>query len=188
MVIIVKIKLKMENNEIRIVKTGKYEDVVEIDEHLYLISKKHRVAVLPYTIDTQGLLSKIGVIKDYNFIYEEYDYTLIHGYISQDDGTDLVAANRILYDVIGTNITSADNWMYLGSLYNSLTSDSGINLYCVDVTNTQIKETEEVEESQDKAKFSFLDSSKVISTDDSFFLSAFLRLFNLFYVQSLTQK
>lgn len=177
-----------ENVERKIVKEGKFEDVIEIDEHYYLVSKKHRIAVLPYTIDTKGLLDKIGVIKDYNFIYEEYDYTLIHGYISQDDGTDLVAANRILYEVIGTNVTNADNWMYLGSLYNSLTSDSGINLYTVDITNIQIKDTEEVEENQDKVKFNFLDSSRVIATDDSFFLASFLRLFNYFYVQSLKEK
>jgi len=177
-----------ENVERKIVKEGKFEDVIEIDEHLYLISKKHQVCVLPYTIDTKGLLDKIGVVKDYNFVYEEFDYTLIHGYISQDDGTDLVAANRILFNVIGTNVTNADNWMYLGSLYNAVTSDSAINLYAVDVTNIQIKETEEVEESQDKAKFNFLDSSKVIATDDTLFLSSFLRLFNYFYVQSLREK
>jgi hypothetical protein len=177
-----------ENVEKKIVKEGKWEDVIEIDEHYYLISKKYQICVLPYTIDSKGLLDKIGVIKDYNFIYEEYDYTLVHGYISQDDGTDLVAANRILYEVIGTNITNADNWMYLGSLYNSLTSDSAINLYAVDVTNVKINESEEIEESKDKVKFNFLDSSRVIATDDSMFLASFLRLFNYFYVQSLTQK
>lgn len=177
-----------ENVESKVIKDGKYEKVIEIDEHFYLISKKHQVAVLPYTIDTKGLLDKIGVVKDYNYIFEEYDYTLIHGYISQDDGTHLVAANRILYEVIGTNVTNADNWMYLGSLYNNLTSDSAINLYAVDVTNVKIIETEEIEENQDKAKFNFLDASKVIATDDTLFLASFLRLFNYFYVQSLSQN
>ena len=180
--------LDNENVERKIVKEGRFEDVIEIDDHYYLVSKKHQVCVLPYTIDTKGLLDKIGVVKDYNYIFEDYDFTLISGYINQDDGTDLVAANRILYEVIGTNITDADNWMYLGSLYNSLTSDSGINLYAVDVTNTHILETEEVTENQNDAKFSFLDSSRVISTDDTLFLASFLRLFNYFYVQSLTQK
>ena len=174
--------------ERKVVKEGKFEDVIEIDEHYYLVSKKHQVAVLPYTIDTKGLLDKIGVIKDYNFIFEDYDYTLIHGYISQDDGTDLVAANRLLYEVIGTNVTSADEWMYLGSLYNNLTSDSGIVLYAVDVTNVQIRKTEEVEENQDEVKFNFLDSSRVIATDDTLFLASFLRLFNYFYIQSISQK
>lgn len=177
-----------DNIERKVVKEGRFEDVIEIDEHFYLISKKHQVAVLPYTIDTKGLLDKIGVIKDFNYVFEEYDYTLIHGYISEDDGTHLVAANRVLYEVIGTNVTDADKWMYLGSLYNNLTSDSAINLYCVDVSSVPIQKSEEVEENQLEAKFAFLDASKVTATDDSLFLASFLRLFNYFYVQSLAKQ
>jgi len=110
------------NIEKKVVVEGKFEDVVEIKEHYYLISKKHQVTVLPYTIDARGLLNKVGVVKDFNYIFEEYDYTLINGYINQDDGTNLVAANRILYEAIGMNQTNADDWMYLGGLYNTLTS------------------------------------------------------------------
>jgi hypothetical protein len=177
----------MDNNIAKkIVLSGIYEDVVELQGHYTLISKKHRVTVLPYSIDTKGLLDKVGVIKDYNYVFEEYDYSLINGYINADDGTNLVAANRILYEVIGLNITKADDWMYLGNLYNNLTSDSGIDLYCVNLTDKSVKETEEVEEN--KVKFKMIDSSMVVTSDDTLLLAGFLRLFNYFYVNSLQSR
>jgi len=176
------------NTEKKTLLEGKFEDVVEIQEHYYLVSKKHRVTVLPYTIDARGLLDKVGVIKDYNYVFEEYDYTLLNGYINQDDGTNLVAANRILYEAIGLNVTNADDWMYLGGLYNNLTSDSAIDLYCVDLTDKPVKETEEVEQNIEKVKFKMIDSSHVITSDDTLLLASYLRLFNYFYVNSLDKQ
>jgi len=176
------------NIERKTVVEGKFEDVIEIKEHYYLISKKHQVTVLPYTIDTKGLLDKVGVVKDYNYVFEEYDYTLINGYINQDDGTNLVAANRVLYEAIGLNVPNADDWMYLGGLYNNLTSDSAIDLYCVDLGGKEVPETEEVEENKNKIKFKMIDSSHVITSDDTLLLAAYLRLFNYFYVNSLDKK
>lgn len=167
---------------------GMYEDVIEIKDHFYLVSKKHQVTVLPYTIDAKGLLDKVGVVKDYNYVFEEYDYTLINGYLNQDDGTNLVAANRVLYEAIGLNITDADDWMYLGGLYNNLTSDSAIDLYCVDLTDKELPKTEEAIETADKIKFKMIDSSYVITSDDTLLLAAYLRLFNYFYVNSLDKQ
>jgi hypothetical protein len=180
----------MENPKIekRIIMEGTYEDVVEIQEHYYLVSKKHRVTVLPYTISSEGLLNKVGVIKDYNFVFEDYDYTLINGYISQDDGTNLVAANRVLYEMIGANLTDADDWMYLGGLYNNLTSDSAIDLYCVDLTSKQAQETEQVENNMSKAKFKMIDVATAVTSDDTLLLASFFRLFNYFYTNSLSNK
>ena len=179
----------MNNPDIekKTVLEGDFEDIIEIDDHYYLVSKKHRVAIMPYTINSNGLLDKVGVIKDYNYVFEDYDYTLINGYISADDQTNLVAANRILYEVIGINNVAADDWMYLGALYNNLTSDSAISLYCVDVTDKNIKETEEVEQDKTKINFKMIDSSFVVTSDDTLLLASYLRLFNFFYVNSLSQ-
>lgn len=172
----------------KVVLEGKYEDIVSIKDHYYIVSKKHKIAVLGYTINTKGLLDKVGVVKDYNYISEDYDYTLPNGYISQDDGTNLVAANRILFDILGLNITNADDWMYLGSIYNSLTSDSPIHLYCVDLTDKKIQETEEVETDINKAKFKMIDCSFAVTSDDSTLLSAYIRLFNYFYINMLNNS
>lgn len=175
-------------NEQKLILEGKYENIVEIQDHYYLISKKHKIIVLPYTIDAKGLLNTVGVIKDYNYIFNEYNYTVLNDYISQDDGTNLVCANRILYENLGINITNADNWMYLGKLYNNLNSDSPIYLYCVDVTDKKIEVSEELDQNVKKNKFKMIESSYVVTSDDMILLSAYLRLFNYFYINSLKHK
>lgn len=177
-----------KNIEKKIIVEGEFEDVIEIKDHYYLVSKKHQVAVLPYSIDSKGLLDKIGVIKDYNYVFEDYDYTLINGYITEDDGTNLVAANRVLYEVLGINITNADDWMYLGNLYNNLTSDSGIDIYCVNLTDKDLPWIEESILKQEDLNFKMIDSATVITSDDTLLLSGYLRLFNYFYISSLSDE
>jgi hypothetical protein len=172
----------------KIVLEGDFENVLEIDDHYYLISKKDRVAVIPYTIDSKGLLDKIGVTEDWNHVEEEKEYTLITDYISTDDDTDLVCANRILFEIIGTNVTDAMLWMYLGKVSATLLSDSPIKLYACDITNIPVKADEEVEEEEERKFFKLLDSSRVLQTDDMLFLSAYIRLFNYFYVNSIQEK
>lgn len=174
--------------EKKLILEGSFEDVIQLNDHYYLVNKKDKICVLPYTISTNGLLDRIGVIEDWNYIEEERVLTLINDYISVDDSTDLVAANRILFEIIGTNVKGADLWMYLGSLYNNMTSDSPIKIYAVDITDVEIKADEDVEEEQERKRFKMLDSSKVIQTDDVLFLASYLRLFNYFYVNSLSQK
>jgi hypothetical protein len=165
------------------VMTGEFEDVVEIANHFFLVSKKNRVAVVPYTIDSKGLLDKIGVVKDYNYLTEEYNFTIINDYVTTDDGTNLVAANRILHNVTHLDMPNADKWMYLGELFNTLTSDSALEVYCVDLTNKNLKETEKSE----AMEFEFLDSFTVITSDDTLLLSSYFRLFNYFYTNALRE-
>lgn len=172
--------------EKRIILEGDFEDVLQIDDHYYLSYKKDRLAILPYTVDSKGLLDKIGIVEDWNYVENEKVLTLINDYVTSDDVTDLVGANRILFEIIGTNIDDALNWMYLGSIYNNMSSDSTIKLYAVDITNTAIKTSEDVEEDEERKKFKMMLSEKVIQTDDMLFLASFLRLFNYFYVSSLS--
>ncbi|MFW6311044.1 MAG: hypothetical protein ACOC1K_02290 [Nanoarchaeota archaeon] len=164
---------------------GEFEDVIEIDNHFYLVNKKDKICVLPYTISTNGLLDKIGIIEDWNNIEDEKVLTLLNDYISTDDYSNILAANRILFEVLGNNVEEADRWMYLGSVYNNMTSDSPIKLYCVDITDISVKTDEEVHDEKERKRFRLLDSSSVLQTDDILFLAAYLRLFNYFYVNSL---
>jgi hypothetical protein len=71
----------MDNIEKKIVLEGDFENVIEIDKHYYLVNKKDRICVLPYTISTNGLLDKIGVIEDVNYIEKEKVLTLMNDYI-----------------------------------------------------------------------------------------------------------
>jgi hypothetical protein len=172
----------------KLVLEGPFEDIIEIEQHYYLVDKKDKICVLPYTIATNGLLDKIGVIKDWNYIEEEKVLTLLNDYVYDDDETDLVAANRILFEVLGVNIVDADLWLYLGDLFSNMVSDSPIKVYAVDITNIEIKTEETVEEEEKRKMFNLMDTAKVIQTDDILFLAAYLRLFNYFYVRSLQKE
>lgn len=176
----------MEEIKKKIIVTGEFEDVIEIDGHYYLLDKKDKIAVIPYTISSEGLLDKIGVVQDWNYVEEEEVLTLLNSYVSSDDPTDLVAANRIFFEVTRINIKDAKNWMYLGAVYSNLTSDSPIKLYAVDVTDIKIQE--EAKESIQKKKFKLMNASSVIRTDEVLFLAAYFRLFNVFYIKSLNKK
>lgn len=173
--------------EKKIVLEGKFEDVIELNNHYYLVDKKDKICVLPYTISTNGLLDKIGVVEDWNYIEDEKVLTLLNDYLSEDDKTDLVAANRILFEILGSNVTQADSWMYLGNLYN-MSSDSPIKIYAVNISDLHVKTDEDVEEKDIRKTFKLFDSAQVIQTDDMLFLGAYLRLFNYFYVNSLNQE
>jgi len=176
----------MEEPRKRLVVQGEYEDVFEIDGHYYLQDKKDKVAVIPYTISSEGLIDKIGVVLDWNYVEEEEILTLLNAYITSDDATDLVAANRILFETTKMNIKSAKDWMYLGAVYSNLTSDSPIKLYAVDISGLRIQE--EAAEDVQKKQFKLMDASSVIRTDEILFLAAYFRLFNLFYIRSLEKK
>ena len=169
----------------KLVLEGPFEDIIEIENHYYLVDKKDKICVLPYTLSTNGLLDKIGVIRDWNYIEEEKVWTLLNDYVYDDDSTDLVAANRVLFEVLGVNIDDADLWLYLGDLFSNMVSDSPIKVYAVDMTDVEIKTQETVEEEEKRKMFKLMDTSKVIQTDDILFLAAYLRLFNYFYVRSL---
>jgi hypothetical protein len=169
----------------KIIAKGRYEKVISFDDHFYITNLKQRICVMPYTISNNGLIDQMGVIKDFNAFSEKFDYTLINGYVSEDDHTDLVAANRLIYEILGSNVTSANNWMYLGTLTNTLLSNSEIKLYCVNITDVTILTDKEIQEVKKERNFEMVPTNKVVTSNDSLFLSAYLRLLNYFYVNSL---
>lgn len=168
----------MKKTEEEILIKGEFEEVIKIDNHLYIKNSKEILCVLPYTISPEGLLDKVGVIN----IAEEYGKekvsSLLTGYVNQDDPTNLVCANRILYEITGVNLTNAAKWMYLGKVNDSLSSVSSIRIYAVDITGIEIQKT--VLDEDLKKRFELLDSSKLLHSSDLLFLGAFTRLFSFF--------
>ena len=64
---------------------------------------------------------------------------------------------------------------------------SAIDLYCVDLGGKEIPEIQEMEINKSKIQFKMIDSSHVITSDDTLLLASYLRLFNYFYVNSLNE-
>jgi hypothetical protein len=170
----------------KVVLNGPFEEVIEKDKHLYVIHKLDTICVIPYTIATNTVLDKIGVIKEPNLENENEIYKLISGYVTADDNTNLVAANRLLFEIIGSNVKGADDWMYLGKLSNI--SGGAVILYAVNISDVDVNNSEEVEEVKKAKKFEMIRSNEVVTSDDALFLAAYLRLFNYFYINSLQEK
>ena len=60
------------------------QSVIEIEKMFYLLDKKDKICVLPYTVSTNGLLEKIGIIQDWNIIENERVLTLLNDYLNED--------------------------------------------------------------------------------------------------------
>lgn len=177
----------MDKLERKTVLKGMYEDVISEGGHYHIAHKKNKICVLPYTIASNGLLDKIGVIREIDVLNEKENYVLINGYINQDDPTNLVCANRLMFEIIGSNVIKADDWMYLGKLNNTAVSSDMI-VYCVNISDIILNETSEVKETKLERKFEMVESNKVVVSDDALFLASYLRLFNLFFVRSISKK
>lgn len=156
------------------INEGIWEDILEYNDHYYIISKYTNVCILPYIIEN-GILSKIGVVNDINILRNVEMPTLFTGTKNSDDESDLFCANRLLFENTNINITAAEKWMFLGDLYSNKLSDSSIKLYCVDVSDN----TDEF--IKNKTPFYFIDVEQSTSSDDMLLLSGYLRLFNLFF-------
>ena len=167
----------------KIVLQGKYEDVIKENDHLYVIHKFDKICVLPYTISSEGIVDQVGVIKELNIEQNKELYTLISGYSNQDDPTTLVGANRLLFEIIGSNVKKADDWMYLGNLSNI--AGGSMVLYSANITDLDINEAAEAELAKQAVKFEMVGANKIVSSDDALFLAAYMRLYNYFYINSL---
>lgn len=167
----------------KVVLTGPYEDVVKDGDHLYIVHKLDTVCVIPYTISGKDILDKVGVIKKMDILQDKELLTPITGYVSKDDGTNLVTANRLLFETIGSNVKNADDWMYLGTITNI--SGGRMVLYCANITDVTVNEKPDIKENKEALKFDMVPANQIVSSDDALFLAAYLRLFNYFYVNSL---
>lgn len=171
-----------------IILENDFQQVIEINNFYYFVDKKDRLAVLPYVISSNGLLDKVGVVEDFNYVDNCKTLTVINGYINTDDDTNLTVANRLLFETLKQNVSNAIKWMYLGNLNSNITSDSPIKLYAVDISDLQLTLDEENLETKDDLKFKLMDVNKILQTNDMMFLASYLRLFEFFYVNSLSKK
>jgi len=176
----------MSNIKTKLLQSNKLEDVVEYNERLYVVSKKQRICVLPYTLD-KGMLDKIGVLKYSNALSSNLEYSTINGFVNSDDETDLVSANRILFEHINTNASNANIWMYLGKIKTNIIEDLGISLYCVNITDIKALDFLKFNKNNKEFQFKMVNSNDIIATDDCILLSSYLRLFQFFYINSLNK-
>lgn len=164
-------------------------DVVEVKGQTGIKTNKMSVAVLPYRVDSNSMISEIGLLNELNYFREgDYCHTLITGTIDYEDDSLLLTAIRELKEEGGFKLTEADNdrWLFLGPIYPYKNSDQMIPVFAVDVTGIEQKAYEG--DGTDKEELSKLEMVSVgngIASDEALVLSSFVRLFNFMYAKSM---
>jgi hypothetical protein len=171
--------------ESKLIASNEFEEIVERDGRYFVKRKMDVVCVIPYTIE-KGMLEKVGVIKFLEKAFSHLPITLMSGEVNEDDGTNLVTANRILFENVATNVANANLWMYLGKIRDGLMDENGMSVYCVNVSDVNLGKPNELNRSG-KGEFTLVGSNEIVSTDDSVLLAAYLRLFQFFYINSLNK-
>lgn len=170
----------------KILMSNDLEDLVEYDGRFFVVPKKQKICVIPYTL-SGGMLDKIGVVKYSKSFSSNLDYSLVAGMATIDDDLDLVTANRLLFEHINSNVPNANNWMYLGKIKNNVIDNLGVSLYSVNITDVKITTPTKIDREKKEYEFKLVYSNDIISTDDSLLLASYLRLFQFFYINSLNK-
>jgi 8-oxo-dGTP pyrophosphatase MutT (NUDIX family) len=185
-------KLKQQKEKMKNYKTLKeFEkfDIVDVDGHVGMKLKTMSVAVMPFTIDENGMIDKIGLLKEYNPFREgDFSHTLITGTIDYEDDSLLYTAKRELKEEGGYEVPDNNNerWIYLGNFFPYKDSDRQVPTFAVDVTGIEAGEPQtDGTKKEELSKLEMIPSNNIMITEEMLPLSAFLRLFNYFYQKTI---
>ncbi len=169
--------------EYKTLSEHKYFDVVDVNGHVGLKMKSMSVAVMPYTVDEAGMISKVGLLREFNEFREgDFSHTLITGTIDYEDDSLLFTAKRELLEEGGFDQTDSIKWVYLGSFFPYKDSDRQVPTFAVDVTGLpQGAPQPDGSKKEELSKLEMISASEIMITEEALPLAAYLRLFNYFY-------
>jgi 8-oxo-dGTP pyrophosphatase MutT (NUDIX family) len=174
--------------EFKTLKSFKNFDVIQIEGHQKIKMKTMSVAVMPFTTDDTGMISKIGLLKEYNTLREgDFCHTLITGTIDNEDEDLLSTAKRELTEEGGFITPPEENqrWIYLGNFFPYKDSDRQVPTFAVDVTGlSQSKPEGDGSKKEELSELIMMPSNEILVSEETLALAAFLRLFNYFYLKS----
>jgi 8-oxo-dGTP pyrophosphatase MutT (NUDIX family) len=166
-------------------------DLVQKPDGYYGVNVKlMSVAVLPYTIDSSGIVQQIGILNEWNELRPGgYANTLITGTIQDSDEDTLQTAIRELMEEggIDTRGDGTDRWTYLGTFHDSKDTNREMPIFAVDVTGKKIEApTPDGSIKEENSKFLMKNVNDALATKELLVLGAFLRLFMIMYHKSFT--
>jgi 8-oxo-dGTP pyrophosphatase MutT (NUDIX family) len=185
-------KKEKEMKDFKVLHSESNFEVVEVAQMVGLKYKTMTIAIMPYTVDENGLVLTTGFLKEYNpFRQGDYAFTLITGTVEDQDEDLINTAIRELKEEGGITCSREDisRWIYLGNFYPYKNSDLMIPTFAVDVTGLEIKEPKgDGSAKEEKSSFEMIPVSEAITSDETLPLAAFLRLFNYFYSKTVDME
>lgn len=143
--------------------------------------KKHSVGVLPYVLEN-GIITKIGVVKEYNSNRNEKITSLLTGTFEKDDILNINTAIRELKEESGIDCKDLDKYIFLGNFYLSKNSDEFMPLYAVNITGLSIKEENlNLQDREDDLEFKIIDIKDALKINETILITAIFKLFEIIY-------
>jgi 8-oxo-dGTP pyrophosphatase MutT (NUDIX family) len=169
----------------KVIHTDKNFDVVEVNGQVGLKAKSMSVAIMPFSTDDNGMIDKIGFLKEYNpFRQGDYALTVITGTVESEEEDLYETVVRELKEEGGIEIPKGENGriIYLGNLYPSKDSDRIYPSFCVDVTHLELGEPSgDGSKKEELSEFRMVPVNDGMNTDETLPNAIFLRLFNYAY-------
>lgn len=164
-------------------------DVIDLSGKEVISTKKVTIGVLPYSL-SDNMLKDVGVLHEFNRLRSgDYCDTIITGTVDPDDTDLLSCAMRELTEEGGYVQDDVDLWVFLGTFKLSKASNEEISVFGVNVTSLEQGEAKgDGSKSEKLSSLRMTGINDAILTDESLFLSSFLRLFDFFYQRSNDKK
>jgi 8-oxo-dGTP pyrophosphatase MutT (NUDIX family) len=167
-------------------------DVIETEGMVGLKSKTMSVAIMPYLVDSQGMIERIGMLKEFNpFRAGGYANTLITGTVETEDDLLFETVIRELEEEGGYKVPEGqrERIIFLGAFFPYKDSDRMIPTFAVDVTGLQKSEPAgDGSEKESLSEFVEVPTTDVMITSELLPLAAFLKLFNYFIQKSIASN
>jgi|688.fasta_scaffold165048_5 8-oxo-dGTP pyrophosphatase MutT (NUDIX family) len=145
------------------------------------------VAVIVYTLDANGVIKEIGVVKEKNPHFQEgFTENVIMGTVEAEDTSLLERAMIELKEEAGVEILDSLKWSFLGEIYTSKISPDPIYMFSVNATGASISSpTGDGTGTEKILSFELLPASEALKKGDSVMLSAFFKLFMQIYQKEI---
>jgi 8-oxo-dGTP pyrophosphatase MutT (NUDIX family) len=162
--------------------------IIEKDGYHAIKYKKPGVVVIPYQLDENQLLDKIGVVKETNpFKADGYYTSLIMGSVEPEDKSLLKRAKIETLEEAGFDVNEDERWTFLGELYtDKMVVDP---VHCFSVNLTGLEGTSPIGDGsihEVGIEFLLLPLNEIYKVNDSILQSCFFKLFNNLYKKEIT--
>jgi 8-oxo-dGTP pyrophosphatase MutT (NUDIX family) len=139
------------------------------------------VAVIAYTVDPNGVLNEIGLVKEKNPHFDSgYSESIIMGAVEKDDSSLLQRAASELKEEGGIELSDTSKWFYLGEVYMTKMSPDPIHLFAADVSGITPQHPNG-DGKEDIYSFSLKPVQQGLEIKDSLLYTAFFKLFMQIY-------
>jgi 8-oxo-dGTP pyrophosphatase MutT (NUDIX family) len=147
------------------------------------------VAVIAYTLDANGMIQNIGIVKEKNPHFESgYSENIVMGAVEKEDTSLLQRAMIELKEEAGIELNDSLKWKYIGEIYTTKISPDPIYLFSVNATNVEREQPKGDNGGIEQIiSFSFIPPNEALKMSDSIVLSAFFKLFMQLYQKDILQ-